>query len=257
MYIGHGYMSGITAFRQFYTVMCIVEIFQAIIASPTISKYCRPRKHRVFYKRNQALSGSIRNSLHPNPTETSRFMYFNSDHNNRFSTCSTTTFSTLIFVTQQGFVDFNTSTQFVSTRSYHGSSQFMEPTPSSLITPQAKNSLKPKGVSPKFLTCNVPYRLKPKLERFPCSLEDRSGRNGDIMPAYRASDQVCPDFPSSMCIAYRTSKTLRPTKPEKIVNAGLLSIKPFIKFLQRSGIIHAACRVIGKLACHGPILSQG
>src|SRR5680860_39959 len=200
-------MSWITAFRQFHSLMYIAKPFQTIIASSKICRYRRSRNHKTPCKRNQASSGSIRNSQHPNPTETLGFMYFNRNRNKRLSSCLATTPSTLILATNQGFVDFNTSAQFVSTWSYHGWPQFMEPTPGSLITSQTKNSLKSKGVSTKFLTPYIPDSLKPKLERLPCSLKDRPSRNGNIMSAHCASDQVCPDLLSFVRIAYRADET--------------------------------------------------
>ena len=68
----------------------------------------------------------------------------------------------------------------VAARSYHRPTQFMQPSPGSLVTSQPQNPLQPQGTHPVFLRGHPPHRPEPNRQRRAGVLEDRPRRHRDL-----------------------------------------------------------------------------
>jgi hypothetical protein len=240
MYTWHNHMSWITTFRKIDLFVPIAVLLQRIVSTPAISKYFGTWLDRIADERDQTASSSIRYALHSRSTESFWLMYFHSNHHDRFSSGSATAFATVFFSSNQGFIYFDITAKTFTPWSHHSTAHLMEPTPSSLVAPKAKNTLKAQCITPKFLTCYVPHRLKPQLERLPCSLKYRPGNCGYSALASGATNHPRFRTPAFVSLACRTDKTIRPTKPLEIIDACFLCGEPFVEFLQSSGVVYSA-----------------
>ena len=240
MYSWQNNMCRITTFREIDLSVFIAVLLQRIVSTPTISKYRGTWFYRIAGKSNQIPSRSIRYALHSYSPKSLWFIYFNSNYNDRFSSGTPTALTIMLFTANQSFIYFYISTKTLTFRTHHSKAHLMKPTPGSLVATKAKDTLKTQCITPKFLTCYIPHRLKPQLEGFPCSLEYRAGNNGYFVLASCTTDQSSVCMPALSSMAYRTDKTIRPTKPLKINDAGFLCKEPLVKLLQSSRIIYSA-----------------
>jgi len=225
---------------EFYLFMYVAILFESIITTLGISKNYRAFSCRTFHKRLQALNRSISDTLHPDFSKSFGIIHFDCNCNDQFSPCTTTTFSSWVFSSDQGSISFTTAAQFISSMMYNNKAHFMEPTPSGLIDSQTKNLLKSQIISIKILTRYVPNNMESKLERLSCSLRNSSSGEGNIMQTSCTSNQICPNFPAVRPPANWANRTLRASEPQKIVVANLFCTKPFVKFLQCLRVIHTA-----------------
>src|SRR3989339_982020 len=239
MYTWHNYMSWISTVRQLNLFMYVTVFFQRVISLPTVCKYGGIRHYKVAHKRNQTIARCIRYALHTYSSESFRLMYFNCNHNKRLSSCSATALPSSVFAPNKSLIYFDISTKLITSRSHHGATHLMKPTPRCLVASKAKNTLKSQSISTKFLARYVPDRLKPQLKRLSCSLKDSSGSNRYTVSAGCTTNQICSHFPALTFMAYWADKALGPTKPKKIINTSVFRREPFVKFLQRSRIINA------------------
>ena len=108
----------------------------------------------------------------------------------------------------------------------------MQPRPSRLITPKSKNSLKPQGTRPIFLTGDEPHGSKPSFQRDPRSLKHGARRNRYFraaIPTIQVSTGSRPRL--GMLSTLRTLKSLRPPTCVKVAAAGCVISKPVHKLL--------------------------
>lgn len=166
------YMGRITAIRYVDFIMNVAQLFQTVITAPTICDNRRTVGNYIAYKREQALTPDIWNTLHSYTSKSFGVKNFEGHHNYRFLSSPSPTFSTFIFASDKSLVYLDNAAKRLSPRPNHGTTHFMKPTPSGLVAVQAKNMLKPQCASPIFLTRYIPYSLKPQLERFPRDMEN-------------------------------------------------------------------------------------
>ncbi len=256
MYTWHYHMRLIITVRQINPFVYITVLVQCIISTPTVGKYRGARCHRITHKRNQTSGRGIGYALHAHSPEPFWLVYFNSNHNYRFSTSSPAAFAISLFSPNKSLIYFYISTKPLTSRPHHGAAHLMQPTPRCLITTQAKNTLKTQCISPELLTCYVPHSLKPQPERLPCSLEYCSGDNGCFVLTSFTTNQPRSHLPALTSMTYRTDKPFGPTKSPKIVDTGLFCREPFLEFLQSSRIIYAANWIWITMA-HQPTVTLG
>src|ERR1035437_911964 len=131
----------------------------------------------------------------------------------------------------------STPRQPVSSGPNHRPPKLVQPGPSGLIAAQTQNPLHPQGARPVLLAGHPPGRSKPHRQRLTRVLEDRPGRDRNLVIAPGTLPQNLPHRPSSIPAAPRANEALRPPQAEQIVPASLLRAKPIFQFSDCPGIV--------------------
>ena len=208
---------------------------QRRIPAPTIGAYCATWLNAFFHSGDQAISRCISYSAQANAARPVAFI-LNRNHNQRLASRSAPPLA-WFFSTDVGFIHFNSSRQTVSARSYHGSSQLMQPCPSRMIAAEAQYPLQPEGTDTVLLAHHVPDRAEPQFQWLLGILKYRTGGNRGLKSAVGTFIQISIQGPSFMSSAARTPEAIWPTQLGQIFPTSLLGGKAFLKLQYGLGIV--------------------
>ncbi len=143
----------------------------------------------------------------------------------------------------------HTALELLPAGSDHCTAQLMEPTPSRLIASETEHALKPQCASSRFLTCQVPHRLKPHPQRFSRAVKNGAGSHGGLTLAFRAPQMIPGRYPSAGPTTIGAFKAFAPPNPVQKSDTSRLGQKPLIEFLQCSRVVNTTDGMSGR-ACH-------
>jgi len=239
MNTGHNNMSRVSAGRNISHAMPISKFFSTIITLPTIGSNVSSLFYIIRNKFMETFSRYIGNNRHPYSAWTFS-SNFSGYCNNRFPRC-TTSADFFPDASHISFINFNVFGQQISARNYHCPSQFVKPSPGSIIAAKSENSFQTKSTGTMLLTCNKPHGQKPCTKRLACIMKQCSCGNGSLPLTFSTKKKTT--FHQRRLFrffsAIGTTKFFRPPKPDNIIKAGIVSTKPFIKLLECSRIIDA------------------
>lgn len=171
-------------------------------------------------------------------------MNFHRDNHDLLPFATAPSFAAHVAAANVGLIHFDAAAESIPTRTYHGLPSFVQPCPSRLITPQAKNAFQTQGTRPVFLTGREPHRGKPGSQGYPRPIEDgsRCYRNlASALPTMKVSPTCRPWF--GFLAAVSALKPLRPTATHKRTTACRFIGKPFQKLLVRARVIFSRHRL--------------
>ena len=209
---------------------------QCAISQPIIRLDHASWSNHFSYKTTQAVRRGIFDCGQTNSTKTIWCFIFNGNRHQDFPFGPTSRFSRLL-TPHICFVHLHEPRKLIPVRSYHGTSQTMEPFPGRLVTTQTKYSLQSQSIRSIFLAGNMPHRSKPKSQRFMSSMKNRASCNGGLSTALLAEPQTTFCLPSLLTVTGRTYESVRPAHLSKVFPAGLFGSKSFFKLSQGSWII--------------------
>ena len=210
--------------------MIVTFASHRLVAQPAVGVDDAARLDRILHKRHQALRRGVDDSPHPNSTDT-RSIFLSRNDNQCFA-LGLASANALLQAAQVGLVYLDSPGQAIPVRAHHGASQFMQPRPSRLVTPQPQHPLEAHGAGTVLLAGHPPDRPEPKCQGLAGVLKDRPGRHRTLVVATRTLQQnagLRPTFPPATA---RAAKAVRPTEPKQILPAGLLRRKASLKFHQ-------------------------
>src|SRR5665647_2156490 len=134
------------------------------IALPSVGVNCCTRFHGFSNEVEQAFGGNILDAFQSDaPYSATVFLRRDYDDGLFLDLASPLAF---FRATNVGFIDFNLAGQSITSRSYHGPTQLVQPRPSRFVAAQAKCPLQPKGAHAILLAGDEPHREKPRTQRF-------------------------------------------------------------------------------------------
>lgn len=244
MNAGHADMGWISSVRQDYFFMLVTVLRQFIIASPSIGKNLRSLFDNLVDERDKAIAGHVGNSAHPNSSEALGRKNFNCYNYDLLAFATTSSLTPMVTTANVGLVNLNISAKSLSIRAHHGTPQFVQPCPCSLITPQTKNTFQPQSTRAVLLAGHKPDGGKPRTQRHPCTFKNGSCRHRNLasaLPTMKISSSGCPWL--GFVPALSAFKTIWPAATGKIPAACGFISKPFKKLLVCAGVVHSRYRV--------------
>lgn len=139
-------------------------------------------------------------------------------------------------------VHFDVAAEPISSWTDHGAAHLVQPSPGCLVATEANNSLEPECVPTELLACYVPHRLEPSTKRLACALKDRTRGDRRLTMTRSAVHLLSRCEPRLTSTTRRTSKPFRPTQPKQELSTCSIRREPFVEFLERAWIVHAAGR---------------
>ena len=207
------------------------------ISQPIVCPHHASWFDHCLHKAPKTLCRSIHHMLEANPSDSPRSFILNTDDDQCFPFCPSTTLTTFFTSTDIGFVDLNAPRELVSPRSHHSSSEFLQPLPRGLIAAWFNDSSKAKSVSTVLLGGNVPHRTKPQTQWLTGAMENRAGGYGSLNATFSATPQPTVRPPRSIRSTPGAEKPLRPTQSDQVFKTGFLRRKPLLEFCQRPRIV--------------------
>ena len=204
---------------------------KCVISQPVVRTNGTVRFGNPLYKWRQAGAGSVLQVSQTNTPNAIFSFIFHCNTNECFSFSATATFAWLLS-TDISLVDFDQTTQLVSTGPHHRTTKFLQPLPSSMIATEVKSSLQPESICSVFLASDVPHSMKPKPQRFASTMKNSSGGNRSLPSTLNAMEKPSIRSPSALFSAMRTNKALRPSQCSQVFDTSGLSAKPILKFKQ-------------------------
>src|SRR5881296_421799 len=207
--------------------MLVAQRSKSVIAPPPVRMHFRPRFDHLLHGGLQTLASRV---SHPAQTHSANasFGLLGRDDHQSFSTCSTASLSRT-FSANENLIDLDHARKSVSPRADHGSSKFMQPLPSGMITAQAQNALQPQSTHAVFLIGDIPHGFKPKTQRLVRVVEQSACRCRNLMVALLAPEKTSLHRPSLCRLASRANKSTGPSQASNIVSAGLFGGKQVTK----------------------------
>jgi len=239
----HNNMSRVSTGRDIRHNVPVTHSLDAIITLPSISPDLRPLCHVIRNEFMEAYRRYIWNNRHTYSARTTppNFCCY---CNNRFP-FSTSATDFYPHASDISFINFNGSGQLVPSRTYHGTTQFMKPSPRSIVTSKPENPLQTKSAGSMLLTCHKPHGKKPSPKWLVRFMKQRSRSNGSLSFTFSAKKEITACQRWFLCNVPTAGATeaSRPSKFSNIINAGIVAAKPFIKLLECFRIIDASNRV--------------
>ena len=213
----------------------VPQLAYSIVTFPTI---CMDNATWLYMTSNyilQAFARSIWHSLKTNSSNPPAIL-LGSNYNKLFAGCATAAFPGF-FSTNKSLIYLDSATEAITTWTHHSAAQFMKPCPSGSVTAKSKNSLQPQGIRAILLVCNMPDRIKPKLQRLFAILKNCTSKKRGLNSTTPTMVKAPVGKPSFMIPTAWTSKTIGPTQPKKILAAVFLGRKKLFQFEQIFGVI--------------------
>jgi len=110
----------------------------------------------------------------------------------------------------KGLVDFYRALEAVSSGTYHGPAQFMQPHPRRPIAAQSQGLAQSCSAHSMLLVRHVPHRLKPKPEGFASILKKRPCGDRGLKIAFGTTKQPTSHHPGPVVFASRALKSFGP-----------------------------------------------
>ena len=235
----HNNMSRVPTVRNIRHNVPVTHSLDAIISLPSISPDLRTLCHVIRNEFMEACRRYVWNNRHAYSTRTAppNFCCYCNNYF-PFSASATDFYS---HTSDISFIHFNGSSQLVPSRTYHGTTQFMKPSPRSIVTSKPENPLQAKSAGPMLLACHKPHGEKPSPKRLVCFMKQRSRSNGSLSFTFSAKKETtaCQGWFIRNVPTSGATETSRPSKFGDIIKAGIVVAKPFIKLLECFRIIDA------------------
>src|SRR5437660_8856002 len=200
--------------------VAVAHRVQAAVAGPPVGMHDAARFNRLLDEAMQITLAGVWNACHADsPCATT--VLLRGDHHQGLGLCASSLI-TAFFASYERFIDFQLSSQTVTPRPNHGSTQLVQPSPCRAITAQTEHTLHGHGTGCAILARHIPTRAKPNGQRQPRPMKNRSGCDRDLPPTPSTQPQTtlhCPSFPTP---ATRTQEPVRPAKCSQVVVAGLV-----------------------------------
>ena len=239
MNTGHNNMSRISAIRNIFYNMFVAHNLYTVITRPGIRSKLGSPFHVISDESPKAGCRQIRNLCHPNSARTTA-THFRCYCNDGFS-LSTSTTNLRPDAPDVCFIYFNFSGQLFPSRAHHRTTQFMKPSPRSIVTAKTKDPFQSESTGSMFLTRHKPHSKKPCPKWFVTPMKQSSRSNGRLPFTFSAKEKTTPHqgrfvrlFPTT-----GANKAIRPSKFRDIFKASIFAAKPFIKVLECCRIINA------------------
>lgn len=232
-------MGGITTASKDSLFMVIPLGKQPMIPGPSVGYNCCSWQDNITDKAPQARARNVGHLSQPNSTEALRLNALHSYGHNRLA-IGLSSANTLFLSADVGFINLNASAEHVTPRPDHNPTEFVQPSPCSLIAAQAEHLLQAKSAHSRFLVRDVPYCLKPHPQRFSCTIKQGSGSDRNLTTADGTMKQTPSSLPRLAMRTYRTPKAIWPAKASNILSAIIFGHKPCVKFLKRPGVVFSA-----------------
>jgi hypothetical protein len=217
--------------------MTVAMFLEPIITEKSIGVKKTARCYRSLDERLDTVGRGVGNSAHPDTTDpVADFLC--RDGNQSFP-LGLPTADALLGPAQVCFVNFYGTRQPIPPRAHHCSTQFMQPAPRRFVTSQTQDSLKAQCTRTRLLAGYPPHCSKPRAQRRPRVLENRSGRHRTLPSAVRAVKQCWPRpyRPSLSLSADRAPESLRPAQLNQIGPTGLFGPETCLELRKRLRII--------------------
>ena len=239
----HNNMSRISSIRDVRYNMLVAHNLNTVIPSPGIRSENCSSLHVIADESPQAWCRQVRNLCHTNSARATA-THFRRYCNDRLS-FSTATTNLAPDSPDVCFINLNLSSQLISSGAHHRTTQFMEPTPCSIITAKTKGSFQSKSAGPMLLACHKPDSEKPCPKRFVTPMKQSSRSDGGLPFTFPAKKKTTPHqgrldglFPAT-----GANEALRPSEFCNKFQASMFSAKPLVKILKSSRIINTGNRV--------------
>lgn len=185
------------------------------------------------------------NTTKADPPELCLGLTFDGDKNQRLSLGAAPT-SALFLSSYISLIHLYAPNQSLPSTADHDETQFLQPTPSSLVASKTIGVTQIFGNHSRLLSHHQPHDVKPKTQWFTAAFKNSfsSGRTLPTAPIAMPQPPLC--APSLFLPASRTNKTIRPPDPFKVVYTVFLGRKPFQCLFKRSGIRVFCRRFHGK-----------
>ena len=232
---------------------------EARIAFPPVGVNGRARLHDLSNEVQQTFGGNILDAFQANAPDRSPVFLCRDYSDGLFLDLAAPL--ALFRTANVGFIDFNLTGKSITTWSYHGPAQLVQPRPSRFVATQAKCALQTQGAHAILLAGDKPHREKPCAQRLAGVLEHRTGRQRRAAVASPASKHAArrhPRLPSNPTTL--TSESVWPAQASDIVAALGLGPKPVVHFIERARVIDArgrACIFHGKKISASPTCVKG
>lgn len=232
---------------------------EARIAFLPVGVNGRARLYGLSKDGQQAFGGDILDAFPSNAPDRST-VFFRRDHDDGL-VLDLATPLTLFRAANIGFIDFNLTGKSITTRSYHGPAQLVQPRPSRFVATQAQCALQTQGAHAILLAGDKPHREKPRAQRLAGVLEHSTGRQRRAAVASPASKHAArrhPRLPSNPTTL--ANESVRPAQAPDIVAALGLGPEPVVHFIERARVIDArgrACIFHGKKISASPTCVKG
>jgi len=226
--------------------MFVIYRTQWFIPTPTVGSNASARRHMLFYEVKKALGRCIMDAFEPDPTDTLTVILlrlgfvFNGNDHKCFVLCSTATFARP-FTTYVGFIDLDSSVQLIAIWANHSPSEPVKPFPRSMVTPKAKNSLKPQRIGSVFLGCYVPHGLKPQSHGLSAVVENGTRSHRSLASTFLAQKEPAVCLPCLSMSTFRAAEPRRPPKQCQVFEAGIVGSEVILEFDGCSRVIFHGC----------------
>src|SRR5439155_7292845 len=134
-------------------------------------------------------------------------------------------------------VDLDSSRQSIPARSHHRPPQFVQPTPSGLVTSEPQHALQTEGADAILLAGHPPQSVEPHLQRGARVLENRPGSQRSLVHTTRTLPEGGTQPPPSAFPTTGAAKPFRPAHPEKIITTGFLRWEALFEVRHRARIV--------------------
>jgi len=238
----HNNMSRISAIRNICHNMFVAHSLYTAVPRPSICSKLGSPLHIIAYESPKRWRRQIRNLCHANSTRTTttRFRCYCHDRLSLSTSTANLPDSADVF-----FINLNLSGQLIPSGTHHCTTQFMEPSPCSIITAKTKSPFQSKSISSIFLTRHKPHSKKPCPEWFVTPMKQGSRSNGRLPFTFSAKEKATPHQGRFVRFftTTRANEAFGPSEFRNIFQASVFAAKPFIKVLECSRIINARNRM--------------
>lgn len=197
--------------------------------------YHTARRNRLLHEGHQTVRRSVRNATHANASDPPAFLLRRHDKQ-----CLTLRFAaphTLFRSPHVSLVDLDSSRQAIPTRPHHRPPQFVQPTPSGLVTPEPQHALQTEGADAILLAGHPPQSVEPHLQRGARVLKNRPRSQRSLVRAACALPERGTQPPRSAFPTTGAAEPFRPAHSEEIVTTGFLRPEALFEVRQRARIV--------------------
>ncbi len=200
---------------------------QPCISSPAVCSDNSAWLNELLHSSYQTLRRGIEHPLKTNSSDPFAVLLCYNEY--QCFTCGAATTIYGPFSTNVSFVDFYSTRKTITIWSHHCSTQFVQPGPSSMVTPQTKNPLEAQSADTVFLVNNVPNRPEPNPQRLSGILKNSSRCYRGLNITISTPVKTPLGNPRLPMTAPGTYKTFWPAQVEYILSAGFLGGETLLK----------------------------
>src|SRR5213595_2079337 len=205
------------------------------VAQPTIRMHNTAGLNRLLHEGHQTVRRSVRNATHANASDAPALLLRR--HDNQGLALRFAAPHTLFRSPHVSLVNLDSSRQLFPARSHHRPPQFVQPTPSRLVTAEPQHALQTEGADAILLAGHPPQSVEPHLQRSARVLKNRPRSQRSLVRTARTLPERGTQPPSSAFPTPGAAEPFRPAHPEKIVTTGFLRSEALLEVRQRARIV--------------------